>query len=213
MKKIIKIVIVIIILVFIYWAYRSTIKDEELSGKEQACIDSGGMVSMSSCCKTINDFPNLCLINHCNCSLESSHEIKICDCGFEKCFNGTKCIFSDDTSIFLEELRREIQVNCSEIEIFGLKWISETGLETTLYGKGFKVSKMPEEKFNDVISFLINSGFKADINNIADNPSSTQFLRGYIRDKDVCVVIEALTKKREAGLSKRFVLIRCGRLE
>lgn len=62
------------------------------NNKEQICIDSGGVVRIAMCCLSTNDFPNLCLIGACGCSLENSHEIKICDCGEEKCFDGKACM-------------------------------------------------------------------------------------------------------------------------
>lgn len=62
----------------------------EIVGAEQACSDSGGTVSTSTCCKATSDFPNLCLIGPCGCAPEHSHEVKICDCGND-CWDGTKC--------------------------------------------------------------------------------------------------------------------------
>lgn len=59
---------------------------------EQACTDSGGEVSTSLCCETTNDFPSLCLVGACGCAPENSHEVRICDCGTDKCFDGTECI-------------------------------------------------------------------------------------------------------------------------
>ncbi len=59
---------------------------------EQKCTDSGGTVSTSLCCGSASDFPNLCLIGACGCSSENSHEVKICDCGTDKCFDGTACV-------------------------------------------------------------------------------------------------------------------------
>ncbi|GAI55743.1 unnamed protein product, partial [marine sediment metagenome] len=59
---------------------------------EQACIDSGGTISTSLCCKATGDFPNLCLIGPCGCSPENSHEVKVCDCGEKKCFDGNTCV-------------------------------------------------------------------------------------------------------------------------
>jgi hypothetical protein len=58
---------------------------------EQACINSGGTVGTSSCCKSVNNFPNTCLIGACGCSLENSHEVKVCDCPEDKCFDGSTC--------------------------------------------------------------------------------------------------------------------------
>ena len=65
---------------------------QELTEEEQACIDSGGTVSTSLCCEATGDFPNLCLVGACGCSPENSHEVKICDCGTGKCFDGSECI-------------------------------------------------------------------------------------------------------------------------
>ena len=59
---------------------------------EEACINSGGRITISLCCKSSGNYPNLCLIGACGCSLDNSHEINICDCGEGKCFNGTGCI-------------------------------------------------------------------------------------------------------------------------
>lgn len=63
-----------------------------LSEQEQACIDSGGEVSTSLCCESTSDFPNLCVIGACGCAPENSHEVKICDCGEGKCFDGEECV-------------------------------------------------------------------------------------------------------------------------
>jgi len=65
---------------------------EELSDIEKACINSGGDIANSLCCKSSDDFPNLCSIGACGCSPDNSHWVKICDCGEGKCFDGEKCI-------------------------------------------------------------------------------------------------------------------------
>lgn len=62
------------------------------SGATKACVDSGGVASTTSCCNSINDFPNSCVSNICNCLPSDLRSIKICDCGKEKCFNGSKCV-------------------------------------------------------------------------------------------------------------------------
>lgn len=64
----------------------------EQIGEEQACISSGGTVTTGMCCKSTSDFPNLCLIGPCGCAPENSHEVKICDCGEDKCFNESECV-------------------------------------------------------------------------------------------------------------------------
>lgn len=63
-----------------------------LTEKEQACLNSGGTISTSQCCALTSDFPNLCAIGACGCSPENSHQVKICDCGQDKCFNGNECV-------------------------------------------------------------------------------------------------------------------------
>jgi len=65
---------------------------EEGNTKEQSCVNSGGTVTTSLCCKSGGDFPNSCMIGGCGCSLDNSHEVKTCYCGLDKCFNGTECI-------------------------------------------------------------------------------------------------------------------------
>jgi hypothetical protein len=60
--------------------------------KENSCLNSGGTVTTASCCQTTSDFPNTCLIGACGCSPDNSHEVKNCDCGTDKCFNGEKCV-------------------------------------------------------------------------------------------------------------------------
>ena len=67
-------------------------KVKEKNEKEQGCINSGGEISTSLCCKSTDDFPNACLIGACGCSSDNSKEIKTCDCGIDKCFNGKECV-------------------------------------------------------------------------------------------------------------------------
>ncbi len=82
------IVLAILITVIVHW--------EELvsqaSDIERACLASGGIVRNAPCCKSAGDFPNLCLIGACGCSPDNSHEVKVCDCGSDKCFDGAKCV-------------------------------------------------------------------------------------------------------------------------
>ena len=59
---------------------------------DQACAGSGGNVTAASCCLSASDFPNTCLIGACGCSPGNSHDVKTCDCGEGKCFNGTACV-------------------------------------------------------------------------------------------------------------------------
>ncbi|MFH0859479.1 MAG: peptidoglycan-binding protein [Patescibacteria group bacterium] len=64
----------------------------EVSIKEQACIDSGGTVGTAMCCLAISDFPDTCLVGACGCAIENSHEVKICNCEQDKCFDGNECV-------------------------------------------------------------------------------------------------------------------------
>jgi len=91
-KKFTSIIIIIVVAGLGYWIYQSTTTPEELTEKEQACVNSGGEISTSLCCKATDDFPNACLVGPCGCSPENSHQVKICDCGPDKCFNGSECV-------------------------------------------------------------------------------------------------------------------------
>jgi hypothetical protein len=62
------------------------------AGPEQACVNSGGTVSTSICCLSSGDFPNSCTIGACGCSLENSHEVRVCDCGEGRCWDGNACV-------------------------------------------------------------------------------------------------------------------------
>jgi len=62
------------------------------NGKQKACLDSGGTVETDTCCQSAGDFPNSCLIGACGCSPASSHQVKTCECGQGKCFDGNSCV-------------------------------------------------------------------------------------------------------------------------
>lgn len=62
------------------------------NGKQKACLDSGGTVATATCCGQTQDFPNNCAIGACGCAPASSHQIKICNCGEGKCFDGNSCV-------------------------------------------------------------------------------------------------------------------------
>lgn len=84
MSKIFIIVIVAVVIVVVGLIYLWL-------DKEQACLISGGTVITSFCCNATGDFPNTCLIGACGCAPNYSHEVKVCDCGADKCFNGIFC--------------------------------------------------------------------------------------------------------------------------
>lgn len=95
MKKDIRIIILVIVLIGAgVWYFVLSLK--ELTETEQACIDSGGKIKKSLCCKASRDFPNLCLIGPCACAPEYSHKVKTCDCGEGKCFDGSRCASIED---------------------------------------------------------------------------------------------------------------------
>lgn len=60
--------------------------------REQGCSLSGGILKDSLCCQSASDFPNSCLIGACGCSPDNSHQVKVCDCGTDKCFDGKNCV-------------------------------------------------------------------------------------------------------------------------
>lgn len=61
-------------------------------GAEQACLGSGGMIVEASCCASVSNFPNNCLIGACGCSPDNSHSVQSCNCGSGKCFDGSTCV-------------------------------------------------------------------------------------------------------------------------
>jgi hypothetical protein len=64
----------------------------EAKTDEKGCTESGGNITTGWCCKSAGNFPNLCGIGACGCSPENRHEVRLCNCGEGKCFNGNKCV-------------------------------------------------------------------------------------------------------------------------
>ena len=62
------------------------------TSKQNACANSGGIIDYSNCCKSASDFPNNCAIGACGCSLENSHQVKVCQCPAGKCWDGNSCV-------------------------------------------------------------------------------------------------------------------------
>jgi hypothetical protein len=97
-KKIIILIIIIILGEVGYLYYQSNTIPEKGSSREQACIDSGGTVSIGWCWKSGGNFSNTCLIGGCDCPpgfinhLLYGRKVKFCDCGLGKCFDGERCI-------------------------------------------------------------------------------------------------------------------------
>ncbi len=224
-KKIILIVIATIVVAGIgYWIYQSTpeeLTEEELTEIEQACVDSGGTISTSLCCKSTGDFPNLCLIGPCGCSPENSHQVKICNCGPDKCFNGSECVSSDEVLTLLESLEQETGIDFPEIEGLEFKWIVKVDPkveEETVVGKGFEAERISSEQYDSIEQFLKNNGFEVDLYNIAD--ATFAGLVGYRKEKTICVVSGGVTGYKEAEgqwipsePDIKDVTVNCGKLE
>ena len=83
-KKILIVIALLVVVVLGGWIYLSF-------NQERACSLSGGTVTSFSCCRATGDFPNSCLVGACACSPKNSHEVKTCDCGADKCFDGLFC--------------------------------------------------------------------------------------------------------------------------
>ena len=103
-KTLIVIIVLIVVAVVGYFVYPLVTMPEKIEGTEengepegvmsaeQSCVDSGGQVTTALCCETTEDFPNLCLVGPCGCAPENSHDVAVCDCGPELCFDGTECV-------------------------------------------------------------------------------------------------------------------------
>ena len=223
-KTIITIIIIIIAVGLGYWVYQSSeplVPKESIGEQEQACVDAGGQVSTSLCCKSTNDFPNLCLIGPCACAPDNSHQVKICDCGPDKCFNRSKCVSLDNVSALLEDLERETNIDFSNIESIEFRWavrIDPKVQEINIQGEGFNVERISDEQYRNIESFLKNRGFEIDVYNMAAGTISG--LTGYQKDQLVCIVIGGATGYKEAEgqwtppePDKKDVEVRCGKLE
>lgn len=73
------------------------------SSEQQACLESGGEVKEVSCCVSVGNFPNQCQIGACGCAPENSHQVKVCDCGPDRCFDGEQCVERSEAGNFIEE--------------------------------------------------------------------------------------------------------------
>ncbi|MCA9597441.1 MAG: hypothetical protein KC776_29210 [Myxococcales bacterium] len=62
------------------------------AGAESACTTAGGVVATSLCCQATGDFPNTCLVGACGCAPSSSHDVKVCNCPTDSCWDGSDCV-------------------------------------------------------------------------------------------------------------------------
>ena len=81
--------LIVIVVVVVVGAYYLVFQGG-VAPTEQACINAGGTVRTSLCCLSTGDFPNMCLVGPCTCSLENSHNVTICDCGEGLCWDSDK---------------------------------------------------------------------------------------------------------------------------
>jgi hypothetical protein len=58
----------------------------------EGCIQSGGTVSTALCCQATESFPNTCAIGACGCAPDASHEVDVCICPANTCFDGESCV-------------------------------------------------------------------------------------------------------------------------
>ena len=60
--------------------------------QDTGCLETGGTISTANCCQSSSDFPNTCLIGACGCAPEYSHQVSVCVCPDDMCFDGTACV-------------------------------------------------------------------------------------------------------------------------
>lgn len=87
---ILAIIILLLSIVIVILNKKTVIPPEQTALKN--CLESGGQTITASCCLSTSHFPNTCLIGACGCAPDQSHNIQICDCGPDKCFDGNRCI-------------------------------------------------------------------------------------------------------------------------
>jgi hypothetical protein len=50
------------------------------------CESTGGQVTTTFCCRSVQDFPNDCLVGACGCAPQNSHPVATCTCPPSTCF-------------------------------------------------------------------------------------------------------------------------------
>jgi hypothetical protein len=86
---------IILICVFLAGCGQGRKDQLPIAGLEEKCLRAGGAVYIVDCtCWATQDFPNICIIGGgCTCApTDKTHQIKMCDCGEGKCFNGSTCV-------------------------------------------------------------------------------------------------------------------------
>jgi len=100
-KILVGILVVAVVLVGLYFIMSQPAAPAEpiVDPMGQACVDSGGVVGTGLCCQSADDFPNTCLIGACGCAPASSKQVKTCDCGEGKCWDGSACVAMEEECI------------------------------------------------------------------------------------------------------------------
>lgn len=63
--------------------------------QQSPCQLAGGTVQTASCCNSASDFPNTCLVGACGCAPEESHQVSVCECLANQCFDGSQCVYKN----------------------------------------------------------------------------------------------------------------------
>lgn len=72
-----------------------------ISDDEARCLELNGTVQTALCCEGTGDFPNQCLTGPCGCAPDNSHEIKVCQCPDNRCFDGQYCLRQDPGQVYV----------------------------------------------------------------------------------------------------------------
>ena len=140
----------------------------------------------------------------------------------------------DEISSLLTSLKKETEIDFSEIKDVEIKWVVEVEpkvQEKTIAGKSFEVEGISSQQAKKVETFLKNKGFEIDLYNMADG--TVAGLKGYKKDQArlpspegeanggqvVCTIAEGATGYKEAigrwippEPEKRDVEVKCGLL-
>ncbi len=71
----------------------------EQMAKARGCVNSFGNVTTKSCCKSVSDFPDTCMIGACGCSPDNSHDVVACECGEGRCWDSSRLMCMTPTPV------------------------------------------------------------------------------------------------------------------
>jgi hypothetical protein len=98
-----------------------TIVGPQYNEPELGCIASGGTPTTSMCCKSVIAYPDTCATGACGCAPGDSHEVDVCDCPPDTCFNGIECVpegeytGTETGKLYIDGVT-EIQLECKDPE-------------------------------------------------------------------------------------------------